>query len=152
MKRGVHVSRRCSWWWCYHGDDWLCIQAAHQGALQVLAGVQERRRLPVSSPNTALQVSLQAPTALSLCCRLICFQCFDTRRREERPACKYWVMGCWHGYLCGARYTLFAYGPADATAVPEPHHLLCLIDIHTGFIFLVPAHPGCPGKEAVKLV
>jgi len=61
-------------------------------------------------------------------------------------------MGCWHGYLCGARYTLFAYGPADATAVQEPHHLLCLIDIHTGFIFLVPAHPGCPGKEAVKLV
>ena len=28
---------------------------------------------------------------------------------------KSWVVGCWHGYLSGARCTL-AYGPADATA------------------------------------
>ena len=27
----------------------------------------------------------------------------------------YWVVGCWHGYLSGARCRL-AYGPADATA------------------------------------
>jgi len=33
---------------------------------------------------------------------------------------KNWVVGCWHGYLSGARCR-FAYGPADATAT---HHLL----------------------------
>ena len=31
-----------------------------------------------------------------------------------RPV-KNWVVGCWSGYLCGARCRL-AYGPADATA------------------------------------
>jgi len=36
-------------------------------------------------------------------------------RQEEHPACKNWVVGCWHGYLSGARCRL-AYGPADATA------------------------------------
>ena len=33
-------------------------------------------------------------------------------------------MRCWCVYLSGARCRLFAYGPADATAIPKPHHLL----------------------------
>ena len=38
-----------------------------------------------------------------------------------------------------------AYGPADATATH------CRFSkIQTGFTFLVPAHPGSPGKKAVK--
>ena len=44
--------------------------------------------------------------------------------QEEHQACKNWVMRCWCGYLCGARCRLFAYGPADATAIPKPDHLL----------------------------
>jgi len=32
-------------------------------------------------------------------------------------------MRCWCGYLSGVRCRLFAYGPADAIAVPKPHHL-----------------------------
>ena len=37
-------------------------------------------------------------------------------RQEGHPACKKTrVMGCWHGYLSGARCRL-AYVPADATA------------------------------------
>ena len=35
-------------------------------------------------------------------------------RNGIRPV-KNWVVGCWHGYLSGARCRL-AYGPADATA------------------------------------
>ena len=35
--------------------------------------------------------------------------------QEGHPACKNWVVGCWCGYLSGARCRL-AYGPADATA------------------------------------
>ena len=46
----------------------------------------------------------------------------------------------------GARCKLFAYSPADATAIPKPHHL------QTGFTFLVLAYPGYPGKEAIKRV
>ena len=36
-------------------------------------------------------------------------------RQKGHPACKNWVVGCWHGNLSGARCRL-AYGPADATA------------------------------------
>ena len=44
---------------------------------------------------------------------------------------------------------MFAYGPADATASPNPI-ISCVIEIQTGFTFLVLAYPGCPGKEAVN--
>ena len=56
-------------------------------------------------------------------------------------------MGCWHGYLSGARCRL-AYGPADATAT----HCLLLQQNPDWFTFLVLAHPGSPGKRAVKRV
>jgi len=36
-------------------------------------------------------------------------------RQEGHPACKNRVVGCWRGYLSGARCRL-AYSPADATA------------------------------------
>jgi len=35
--------------------------------------------------------------------------------QEGHPVCKNRVVGCWRGYLSGARCRL-AYGPADATA------------------------------------
>jgi len=54
---------------------------------------------------------------------------------------------------CGSKKTGFqaAYGPADATVSQNPI-ISCHIFIQTGFTFLVPAYPGCPGKEAVKRV
>ena len=36
-------------------------------------------------------------------------------RQEGHPACKNRLVGCWRGYLSGARCRL-AYSPADATA------------------------------------
>jgi len=71
-------------------------------------------------------------------------------RQEGHPACKNWAVGCWCGYLSGARWGL-TYGPADATAT----HCLtvtCFSKIQTGFTFLVPAHPGSPGQRAIKQV
>jgi len=50
-------------------------------------------------------------------------------------------------WLSGTRCRL-AYGPADATA----HTVSCFSKIQIGFTFLVPAHPGSPGKRAVKRV
>ena len=67
--------------------------------------------------------------------------------QEGHLVCKKLSGGCWHGYLSGARCRL-AYVPADAIAT----HCLLLSKIQTGFTFLVPAHPGSPGKRAVKWV
>jgi len=55
------------------------------------------------------------------------------------------------GYLSEVRCGLFAYGPADDTASRNAI-ISCLIQIQTGFTFLVLVYPGCPGKEAVKWV
>jgi len=46
---------------------------------------------------------------------------------------------------------LFAHGPADATAIPKPYHLLR--HLNPDWLYLSgTAFPGCPGKEAVKQV
>jgi len=53
-------------------------------------------------------------------------------REEGHPACKNWVVRCWHGYLSEARCR-FAYGPADAIAT----HYLLLQQIQIGFTRMV---------------
>ena len=68
--------------------------------------------------------------------------------QEEHVACKKLVMRCWCGCLSGARCRLFAYCPADATAIPKPHHLLPCLNPDC-LTFLVMAYPGCPGKKAI---
>jgi len=37
-----------------------------------------------------------------------------------------------------------------AQLMPLPLSVSCSSKIQIGFTFLVPAYPGCPGKEAVK--
>ena len=44
----------------------------------------------------------------------VLWRCWLGGSKGIRPV-KNWVVGCWHGYLSGARCRL-AYGPADATA------------------------------------
>ena len=44
----------------------------------------------------------------------VLWRCWLGGRKGNRPA-KNWVVGCWRGYLSGARCRL-AYGPADASA------------------------------------
>ena len=39
-----------------------------------------------------------------------------------------------------------------AQLMPLPLPISCFIKIQIGFTFLVPAHPGNPGKRAVKQV
>jgi len=64
--------------------------------------------------------------------------------QEWHPACKNWVVLCWHGYLSGA-WCRFAYGRADLIAT----HCLLLqeIQIGFGFTFLVPAYLASPGQN-----
>ena len=76
----------------------------------------------------------------------VLWRCWLGGRKGIRPV-KNWVVGCWCGYLSGARCRL-AYGPADATAT----HCLLLRKIQIGITFLVLAHPGNPGKRAIRRV
>jgi len=46
----------------------------------------------------------------------VLWRCWLGVRKGIRPV-KNWVVGCWRGYLSGARCRL-AYGPADSTATP----------------------------------
>ena len=66
----------------------------------------------------------------------VLWRCWLGGTKGIRPV-KNWVVGCWHGYLAGARCRL-AYGPVDATA--------------THCMLLVPADLGSPGQRAVKRV
>ena len=67
-------------------------------------------------------------------------------RQEGHPACKkteWW----------GADVVICLERGADlhmAQLMAMPLTVSCFIKIQIGFTFLVPAHPGCPGKEAVK--
>ena len=67
----------------------------------------------------------------------VLWRCWLSSRKGIRPV-KNLVVGCWHGYLSGARCRL-AYGPVDAT-------VSCFGKIQIGFAFLVLAYLGSPGK------
>ena len=71
--------------------------------------------------------SLMPYTALTLCA----FSALTllVGRQEEHPVYKNWLMRWWCGYLSGARCRLFAYGPADASAIQKPYHLLPHINL-----------------------
>ena len=68
--------------------------------------------------------------------------------QEGHPACKkteWWGAGM---VICLERV-------ADlhmSQLMPLPLTVCCSSKIQTGFTFLVPAHPGSPGKRAVKWV
>ena len=69
-------------------------------------------------------------------------------RQEGHPACKkleWWGAGV--VILSGARCRL-----AYSQLMPPPLTVSCFSKIQIGFTFLVPAHPGSPGKRAVKRV
>jgi len=56
---------------------------------------------------------------------------------EEHPACKKLSdeVLVWLSVWTGARCILFAYGPADAAAIPKPHHLLPHINPDWFYLF-----------------
>jgi len=63
------------------------------------------------------QIHLENYFKITFSCMYSHNQCFDAVGwvAEGHPACKNRVVGCWRGYLSGARCRL-AYGPADDTA------------------------------------
>ena len=75
--------------------------------------------------SVAVDCLIVLPATLHHAVKLSAFSAFAfSAGWEEHPACKHWQMRCWCGYLSAATCRLFAYGPADATASQNPHHLL----------------------------
>jgi len=77
----------------------------------------------------------------------VLWRCWLGGRKGIRPV-KNWVVGCWRG-ICleqGADLHFMV------QLMPLPLTVSCSSKIQIGFIFLVPAHLGSPGKRAVKRV
>jgi len=72
------------------------------------------------------------------------------RRQEEHPACKKFLSDevlAWSSVWCDVQMICMW------SSWRHCHPIIsCLIKIQIGLTFLVPAYPGCPGKEAVKQV
>jgi len=68
-------------------------------------------------------------------------------RQEGHLACNKLSGWCWRGYLSAARCRL-----ALAQLMPLSLTVSCFSKIQFGFAFLVPAHPGSPGKRTIKWV
>ena len=84
-------------------------------------------------------------------CQYIAFSALTllVGRQEGHPACKKTLEWCSTGMvICLER-------DADlhmAQLMPLPLTVSCFSKIQIGFTFLVPAHPGSPGKRAIKRV
>jgi len=74
----------------------------------------------------------------------VLWRCWLGSRKGIRPV-KNWVVGCWHGYLPGARCRL-----AYAQRIPLPLTVSCFSKIQTGFTFLVPTHLGSTGQRPLN--
>jgi len=79
-----------------------------------------------------------------LCLPSVLWRCW-LGGRKDIWCVKNWVVGCWHGYLSGARCRL-----AHAQLMLLPLTVSCFCKIQIGCTFLVPAHVGSPGLRAVK--
>jgi len=72
----------------------------------------------------------------------VLWRCWLGGKKGIRPV-KNWVVGCWRGFLSGARCRL-AY--CMAQLMPLPLTVACFSKIPIGLTFQVPAHLGSPGK------
>jgi len=71
-------------------------------------------------------------------------------RQKEHPACKNWVM-CVGVVICLERGADCLYMVQLMLLYPKTPSSLALLKSSPAFTALVPAYPGCPRKEAVKM-
>ena len=76
----------------------------------------------------------------------VLWRCWLGGRKGILPV-KNWVVGC-SMVICLERGA----GLHVAQLMPLPLTVSCFSKIQIGFTFLVPAHPGSPGKRAIKRV
>jgi len=77
---------------------------------------------------------------------LVLWRCRLGGRKGIWPV-KNWVVGCWRVICLELGADLHT-----AQVMPLPLTVSCFTNIQIGVTFLVPAHPGSPGKKAVKRV
>jgi len=95
---------------------------------------------------TQLSIPVIKVKVLRLIVPSVHWRCWLGGRKGIQPV-KNWVVGCWRGYLSGARCRL-----AHAQLMPMPLTISCFSTIEIDFAFLVPAHQSSPGKGAIKCV
>ena len=105
---------------------------------------RQPRRL-VQAPQPTGRLRRRRSNLQTLCCRDV--QAFSALAllvgcQEQHAACKCSVMRCWRGYLSGARCRLFAYGPADATAILKPHRLVSHLNPDCFYLSDTDVYPG----------
>jgi len=104
-----------TWFIAKHGDCRLaCTGDCSQKQLAVFRPSQ---RDSIHTDAAAWLLACVPATISTICYTLqyICLQCFNAVGWAAGRPVKNWVVGCWRGYLPGARCRL-ACGPADATA------------------------------------
>ena len=128
-------ARDSEWQWHQLGHMQACtsLQTDNHASTQFFTG-----RMPFLPPNLQHQSTegkwLHNTTTIEkveidICCFVqhvsvvlrafwvpsVLWHCWLGGRKGIRPVKNFWVVGCWHGYLSGARCRL-AHSPADATA------------------------------------
>ena len=150
--------------WCRHFVVTGCTQDLKEAQQQrVLYNTYSVGHLHATKNNSSWQKHLKIVVIIGISLSLLTEQVIHSLkkhliafsdltllvgRQEGHPACKNWVVGCWHGYLSGGSCRL-ALCPSWCHC-----HSLSLASVKSRlvFTFLVPDHLVSPGKRAVKRV
>ena len=114
-----------------HVQVWLTARCSHELLLHAVLLLSQllvhiwKNKSPVSSLCLDSYLSVKIAISCIVSKKLLVWW------QEEHPACKNWVVRYWRGYLSGARWKWFAYGPADATATPSS-----LAPVKSGMVYL----------------
>jgi len=130
---------------------WLLIEPAVR-LMSVVCLLNWVQLLNTKHCSIINEISFHAVGLVFLCeSLLLCHLAFSALtllvgNQEEHPACKNWVIICWHGSCVSRmRSEWFAFSWADVTAT-------ALSSASLKSSILSSAYPGCPGKEAIKRV
>ena len=117
----------CIWpSWCHcHSLSLASVKSILVPAHQGNPGQRAVKLVQVLPHEVAWQSSF-LPNYFGVFIPSVLWRCFLGVRKSIRPV-KTWVMRCWCCYQYTARCRLFAYDPADATAIPKAPIVSCLI-------------------------
>ena len=146
----VYASLLHIWQWHKLGHMQVCnsLQTDNHASTPPLSFLQAG--CPSCRPTNSVK-ALQAPASLSvlyvrstLGITELLFECMDYAYLLYYVCC-----GILLNSVALLIPLLFAYGPANATTIPKPHNFFPHFSPNwTGFTFLVPVYPGCPGRES----
>jgi len=135
--------------------DYICQRTHEFVAIESVAEAQRlsielQQFIEVLQQQHALAISKTVLNLMSRCAVIYPFSALTllVGRQEGHPACKkteWWVAGVVICLEQGGDLHM-------AQLMPLPLTVSCFSKIQIGFTFLAPAHPGSPGKRAIKRV